>query len=1224
MAVSQRRRELPLTYPLVQINADKETSRIGTSADRMFELIGVDGSIEGGVRPFHGLKEIWTLSASDRASDGKDPLHNGTSRLLNAHPINFRIGANGYGFGVVYRMRRKSTADTTKADVFFDGWVSPSDSSSSDNRQMTFEGEKLITAASTTSQMDVAVANQYIYVFIEGQSPLLFYFDEADGSINTVANPGPGPRPFLASHDEWDGRLGDLDIPEKISRPAHGQMMLLPNKPSDNGVPYFGGGAWGSLTSGPQGAGGFEEPPPPVGVQPPTIQQVKTQLNLSGTDEDITIDDIEVAAGDIVVVFVASRTAPRPGKHTSVPSTDLSSEELDNEAEVRWVGGSGISSTELAAFNLLSRSDFIQDALVSSRYYRMEIHTLADPTVGGGSLSITKNRAERIVGATAYVVRGTDSTTPEVVYDSDADEGLASTITETVTGFDSDHRDSVLHLGATFIATNPVKTLSYVDGEPYDTETDDVKFSGGDSDPDNAYAMGGMHRTRYYPPETFQSTLGVAFNRNARSVMSEVILQPGAESSSFVTSTAPVSTSAGSSAGEGAGIDYDAEARQIERGDYVFGYVLEDTRTGRRSSFSEIAQVRAEDFTVRVTPNPDDSDDDGVRTARTLYAAIELVYDHSKFNRCYFYRSLKVQDAGGTKVAAVKHLDQIVDLPDYWTANNGPGRYYEPTQKWRQVIYYYRYEDKQIVQKDIWLDFEEYDEEMPYGGAAVWYDNMMVVSKIRSTPRSSFDEIRQPDSRRGVGEVRYGSTTGWSAECFPPNNRLVPNVPTNEPVAYRKVGPNLIGFAQDRMFHIRKEQYSLSPQEIHASYGIAGQFGHEIIGSLVYVVTSKGLKQVDSRGQLDDIRVANYVVVEDWVGQLENVSIAYDPYVGCLFVQNPDAEQCLCLWTSTGKFTELYDMNFQFAARGQWPKDHDDYTSTLRERALFFHQSWLDEDRPDLTAEAKHRVFVVDAEREKTFDPSVGSSGQRRVTLLDFNGDSRVDVTEWDVVAGKVSFGPESPFSIAGEAEKLRGAYMYVIKDASGTTLVDTLTKARILDIGRDHLFVHPDDVSKLSGLEAGDRVAFSPVYSRWTTPNVGLTSAQGTQGLGEVNVTDFHSVKRVDGVRVAFATVTGLPLTEDSVDAKFWGLLFKGDDADPAERTAPVDEAGDDVRSIYDNKTSRYIAAFGRGASEGRYGREGTSFSVGVEIVCPDLEFVAAAMRVDAMITADQDEDAR
>jgi HAMP domain-containing protein len=144
----------------------------------------------------------------------------------------------------------------------------------------------------------------------------------------------------------------------------------------------------------------------------------------------------------------------------------------------------------------------------------------------------------------------------------------------------------------------------------------------------------------------------------------------------------------------------------------------------------------------------------------------------------------------------------------------------------------------------------------------------LFVSNIRNLPDSTTTEVRPGDAVKGLGETKWSATTELLPELFPPANVSYPKTPTSTIIRFRQAGGNLVGFSLDRQYLVRKEGAYPRMIEMHEGFGVTNSKGADSVGSMVYVVTHKGLKAVDVDGNLDDVRSVNYLLMQEWEGQL--------------------------------------------------------------------------------------------------------------------------------------------------------------------------------------------------------------------------------------------------------------------------------------------------------------------------------------------------------------------
>lgn len=684
----------------------------------------------------------------------------------------------------------------------------------------------------------------------------------------------------------------------------------------------------------------------------------------------------------------------------------------------------------------------------------------------------------------------------------------------------------------------------------------------------------------------------------------------------LMTGTYPSGSDSGS--GVPAGRQNNEDINYLEPGDYAFAYQLYDSRSGRWSALSKIAQARSTDF---------DPDGSGALSATSLYAAIEVSYDSAQYDQMYVYRSVKVQDAGGTYVAGILHLDRIVDLGDYLTVNSGSGLF---VGDYDQSIYYYELEDKQLVYQETFNDLVTFDQEVPKAGASIWYEGVMLLGAIRDAEASTDDENRRNDKVRALSDIRYSSLLYNSGELFPPGNRYVPSQAATPVVAFVQAGPHVIGFSRDKQYHFRKSGTYLKPEEMHDGFGVTGPHALDTVGSAVYFVTTKGVKVVDAMGQLEDVRAFNETIIERWQGDLTSVSVAYDPQVSALFILNPVRYEGCVLWYNSAISSSLDDLRFRQVARGVWPSDVEGYTgalfkidpedagitgwdSPLLQRAMFLEKAPRAADVDSVTDSVwRQRVFVADFGREKLQGTGTGAS-ESRFSMMPFTGDS--------IFLVKTAFNSTTPnlevkltdSSYSGTHELGNDVWnckVYVLWSATSSLIGQSAwVKYRVSVNGTLAL---SEGVGYLAGLAVGDVVGLSPVKMRWI--GCPLAAAEEEAGTPD-DPNNYFQGRAAQAISCAFSDAQGFHLESGhAAEARFTGLLYKGSTTTPTARAFSRGDDNDRARSIYDNENP-CVAGFSESTTQGRHGLLGLSMTPGIEITCPDIDYRVVAVKVSGRL---------
>lgn len=197
--MSQEMTDIPWSWPLRGTTSDKTGPKTRLNdRDRAYALVGVDGSDEGGVRPFPGFclaRELtWRTINEDTSGVGlsDDANHDQTSRVLDCFPISLKVGPSRQCFGHVLRVLRTGGAS---ADLYWE-WY--------DTVAATWRSLLLASAVSGAvgTRMDVATWGRMAYVLLEGAAPKALYVVLDNDVTPTrmvakVLNAGPGVRPLL-------------------------------------------------------------------------------------------------------------------------------------------------------------------------------------------------------------------------------------------------------------------------------------------------------------------------------------------------------------------------------------------------------------------------------------------------------------------------------------------------------------------------------------------------------------------------------------------------------------------------------------------------------------------------------------------------------------------------------------------------------------------------------------------------------------------------------------------------------------------------------------------------------------------------------------------------------------------------------------------------------------------------------------------------------------------
>lgn len=728
--------------------------------------------------------------------------------------------------------------------------------------------------------------------------------------------------------------------------------------------------------------------------------------------------------------------------------------------------------------------------------------------------------------------------------------------------------------------------------------------------PDQALALGS--ELPDYLPETTDGA-GVT-TEGGRPGTGQIFLTDILPSDLGVTTALPAGLGLGdgTSSSDGRVGQRDADVKALTPGEYTFGFMLHDSKTGRRSAMSKIAESRTIDFDIDGTS--------GVNPIN-LYAVLQIDYDSNRYDQAYVYRSVSTLQAGGKYTSTRLHLDRIIDLEEFHTSNNGTAPY-DGTKK--QAVYYYELEDKELAFQDVWRDYATFDEVMPRAGASLWYGGTMLLSRTTKSPSTTV-ERRPGDSIGGLGEIRWSSLSELSPELVSPASRYVPSYPSNVPITFEEASPNVAAFSSDRIYMVRKESLYLTVQEVHPGYGVVSQYAADSVGSMVYFVTTKGVMTVDSNGRLDAVPSINQTLLNRWSTHHSQISVAHDPLMSVLYVHNPVLQETVLFWFNTGRVTELRDVNAELCVRGGWPENfvfdrtnlsnptlrgssNTTYKNNLVERAFFI------QNHPDISSTItgfRHKVILCDFQRRRTQRLGTNASSTQ-YTLMPMDGNSLFTLPSgW---AGGNTMVLEVLSGTKVIPENLWGYKCYVVWDTDPDNVGKTFTvlNRTIVSGIFPNAIVIDTDSAEMTSLDVNACIAISPVYIRVVMSPLGVQTEEGAQYASPF---DFFSTRHANALGCVFSNVQGSSTAETLPVQAFRGLLYLGNADDPLERVLPTDRNGVQIRSILDDE-GQYYAAFGKDTgTSARHGYNGAALTPGVEMFCSDLDFRLIAVRVQGTV---------
>lgn len=617
---------------------------------------------------------------------------------------------------------------------------------------------------------------------------------------------------------------------------------------------------------------------------------------------------------------------------------------------------------------------------------------------------------------------------------------------------------------------------------------------------------------------------------------------------------------------------------EFKDGKYGFAYYLHDSKSGRRSALSEVRGIESGSLHAGVS--------------HLSKVGIAFDADTSLYDQIYIFRSVRLEDVGGTYTASILHLDNIYDIADLTTKNS-------------EKVAYYTLDDVALALQDIYLDKVTYESTVPRGASALEFDgSMLVADPIDGTDLSSSLD----SSIRNIGELRWSSLTERSPELFPINNKFVPDVVQNRIKKLERAGEFAIGFSSDRLYHIRRNGVFLKIEDLHAGFGLAADNGTAGVGPLCYFLSNTGMKAVANNGQLDNVTSLDNLFLDEWYGNMADIRMEFDPYSSCLFILNEAAEEMACLWFNTGRISEFHDIPFSAMGRGTWPRNPassepaiTDKNTTMVERAFFLQNHPTEKNTTPPTG-WKPRVYIYDQDSSKTLD----GISTKAVRTLDYGGASTFRVSSY--TAGLTTTNLPLPVSLsAPQVKAITGAYIYVVggpKEFVGQ-------KAKVLKATTTTLTIATTS-DGVKGFNASNAASFaselvfapSPMYVNWVGGALPMTRTVDNQVMTQF---DMFGNKQISSIGCHFSDVTGGPAGYKFFQAQVWNA--SGDSA--ALEAIPLDFSGQIVGDSVEDGESDTYASFTASnlQTTGRHGIQDSVLSPGIETFITDLDYKLMAV---------------
>lgn len=226
--------DITWTYSLLNATESKASARTGTPVGAMSELVGIDGTNNGGLMPFPGFREMYRFTPDLALSTtvplgftGANPYVNGTTahkcKVVDFWSFSVIAGVSTRVWGFVYIVRRANVGSCNDVYDLMMDYNAPNGTTTPSWKTIVIlesMGDGGILSNTGKAVMSIETTGKAIYIFRRGFAPIAVYF-KAASSISTpasiIASAGPGIKPKASMYLDGSATPVEADLTGAVS-----------------------------------------------------------------------------------------------------------------------------------------------------------------------------------------------------------------------------------------------------------------------------------------------------------------------------------------------------------------------------------------------------------------------------------------------------------------------------------------------------------------------------------------------------------------------------------------------------------------------------------------------------------------------------------------------------------------------------------------------------------------------------------------------------------------------------------------------------------------------------------------------------------------------------------------------------------------------------------------------------------------------------------------------
>ena len=304
--------------------------------------------------------------------------------------------------------------------------------------------------------------------------------------------------------------------------------------------------------------------------------------------------------------------------------------------------------------------------------------------------------------------------------------------------------------------------------------------------------------------------------------------------------------------------------------------------------------------------------------------------------------------------------------------------------------------DLALVQQEPYDPWSDTVTAPPDSGAVCEFDDILIAA-------------RDTDDNGGIGLVwtnpasanheDFGTYQKYSGD---PSDGSVKKIISTSGAAY--------AFSDNSIYRIVKSGANVAVGRLRRGISLASKEAACAVGENILMLTHAGLAMLDAEGNINYLDVFDRVFLDEWIDDLDNITMAYDSFMDCVYVLRPAGSstgsayvgQLLCVWLRTQRISLLDGVPFRAVTGGSdvvWDKEGErayfiaqdlrivtpncdrtyasgqdtTYIGTMTGRTAA-DKNTVGESGIDLTGKAGRCVYMLTGDNAGTFFYSAGGS----------------------------------------------------------------------------------------------------------------------------------------------------------------------------------------------------------------------------------------------------------